>query len=84
MILDLAVPRNVREVCRILGIIGYYRDLWPEHSRTLAPLYELVHTENDGSENKNNINAKKNNLAKVVWTEIHEKAFSTMKKNSST
>ena len=24
--------------------------------------------------------SKKNNLAKIVWTEIHEKAFTTMKK----
>ena len=79
VILDLAVPRNVREVRRILGIIGYYRDLWPERSRTLAPLYELVRTENDGTKNKNKKEAKKNNLAKVVWTYIHETAFSTMK-----
>ena len=80
MILDLAVPRNVRKVRRILGIIGYYRDLWPERSRTLAPLYELVRTENDGTKNKNKKETKKNNLAKVVWTDIHETAFSTMKK----
>ena len=80
VILDLVVPRNVREVRRILGIIGYYRDLWPERSRTLAPLYELVRTENDGTKNKNKNQAKKNNLAKVVWTDIHETAFSTMKK----
>ena len=52
VILDLAVPRNVREVRRILGIIGYYRDLWPERSRTLAPLYDLIRTVNDGTENK--------------------------------
>ena len=76
MILDLAVPRNVREVRRILGIIGYYRDLWPERSRTLAPLYELVGSENDDNKNKKILTLKRK--------EIHEKAFSTMKKNSST
>ena len=74
------VPWTVREVRRILGIIGYYRDLWPEHSRTLVPLYELVGSEKDPDKNKKYINSKKNNLAKVVWKETHEKAFTTMKK----
>ena len=80
MILDLAVPRNVCEVRRSLGIIGYYRDLWPDRSRTLAPLYELVGSEKDPDKKEKYINSKKNNLAKVVWKEIHEKAFTTMKK----
>ena len=54
--------------------------MWPERSRTLAPLYELVGSEKDPDKNKKYINSKKNNLAKVVWKKIHEKAFTTMKK----
>ena len=70
VILDLAVPRTVKEVRRVLGIIQYYRDLWPERSRTLAPLYELVGGTKSTTKNKN---------AKIEWTEIHQQAFNTMK-----
>ena len=75
VILDLAVPRTVREVRRILGIIGYYRDLWPERSRTLAPLYELVGSEKDPDKIEKNINSKKNNLVKLFGKKSIEKCF---------
>lgn len=45
----LSIPRTVRDVCRILGIVQYYRDLWPRRSHTLAPLTELVSTTNVSS-----------------------------------
>ena len=51
--------------------------MWPECSRTLAPLHVLVRTESDRTKK---IETKKNNLAKIIWTEVHKKAFSTMKK----
>jgi len=39
-----------------------------------------VGSQNDPDKNKKYINSKKNNLAKIVWKKIHEKAFTTMKK----
>ena len=40
----LAVPRNVHEVRKLLGVIQYYRDMWPKRSHTLAPIAKLVST----------------------------------------
>ena len=41
---SLGVPKNIRGVRRILGILQYYRDLWPKRSEILAPLTELTST----------------------------------------
>ncbi len=38
----LAPPRNVKELCRFLGMVQYYRDIWARHSNMLAPLTSLV------------------------------------------
>ena len=69
-ILDLAVPKTVKGVRQVLGILNYYRDLWPQRSRTLAPLHELTRTQG----------TDKNKNAKITWLEKHEKAFQDMKK----
>ena len=58
---------------RILGIIQYYRDLWPRRSHTLAPLTDLV------SSKDVNTDKKKDKLRKIVWTKECQKAFDTMK-----
>ena len=73
-ILNLAVPRTVRDVRRILGIIQYYRDLWPRRSHTLVPLTDLVSTKDVDS------NKKRDKLRKIVWTETCQKAFDEMKR----
>ena len=43
-ILNLKAPTTVKEVRSVLGLIQYYRDLWPKRSHTLAPLTELTKT----------------------------------------
>ena len=63
----------VRDVLRILGIVQYYRDLWPHRSHTLAPLTELVSTRGLPS------TEKKNKLRKIVWSKECQKAFDRMK-----
>ncbi len=41
-ILTLALPRNIKELHRFLGMVQYYRDLWERRSNMLAPLTSLV------------------------------------------
>jgi hypothetical protein len=41
-ILVLNPPNNVKELQHSLGIVQYYRDMWPKHSEMLAPLTDLV------------------------------------------
>ncbi len=38
----LALLRNVKELCRFLGMVQYYRDLWARRNDMLAPLTSLV------------------------------------------
>ena len=40
--LDLSPPSNVKELCRVLGVIQYYRDFWGKRSHLLTPLADLV------------------------------------------
>ena len=70
----LKIPRTVRDVRKILGLVQYYRDLWPRRSHTLAPLTELVSTKGLSTE------IKKNKLRPIKWTEKCEKAFLEMKR----
>ena len=83
VILDLAVPWTVREVCRILGIIRYYQDLWPERSRTLAPLCELVGSEND-PDKKKKIQIQKRIIYLRLFGEKSMKSVFYYGKNSGT
>lgn len=41
-ILDLAPPRNVRQLRGFLGMTGYYRKYIPHYARVAAPLFQLV------------------------------------------
>ena len=61
-ILDLAVPKTVKGVRSVLGILNYYRDLWPQRSRTLAPLHELTRTKG----------MDKNKNTKIIWLDKHK------------
>ena len=42
VILDLEPSTNLKELCRVLGIIQYYQDIWQQRSHILAPLTNLV------------------------------------------
>ena len=41
-ILAIEAPRSVKELCRLLGMVQYYRDLWERRSKFLTPLTDLV------------------------------------------
>ena len=38
----LKVPTNVKQLRRFIGMINYYRDIWPQRSHILAPLPALT------------------------------------------
>jgi hypothetical protein len=41
-ILVLNPPKSVKELCRFLVMVQYYRDMWAKRSEMLAPLTDLV------------------------------------------
>ena len=36
------VPTKVRKICRFLGIVNYYRDMWCKRAHKIAPLKKYV------------------------------------------
>ncbi|GFH50558.1 hypothetical protein CTEN210_07034 [Chaetoceros tenuissimus] len=65
-ILDIQRPTTTSEVRHFVGMVQYYRDVWPHRSHILTPLTELT--------------AGKGKKTKVNWTEEHETAFNEIKK----
>lgn len=63
-ILDYKRPETVKEMRRLLGMIGYYRRFLPNIAKTLAPLTELTRGESK---------------TRIKWNEQAEKAFGQVK-----
>ena len=43
-IVQLEKPKNLKQLRSFLGMVTYYRDMWPRHSHILSPLTELLKT----------------------------------------
>ena len=41
-IMDLGRPKTTTEAPELIGIVQYYRDMWPRKSRILDPLTEAA------------------------------------------
>ena len=63
-ILAMKPPTNLSELRTFLGLVTYYRDMWPRRSHILAPLTDLLKTPK---------------LKTFVWTSEHQTAFTRMK-----
>ena len=66
--MDMTHPTTSTEVRRLIGIVQYYRDLWPQRSHILAPLTEAAAGKTKTSQNK-------------MDRQKIERAFLEMKKN---
>ena len=64
-ILDLQRPTNKTEVRQFVGMVQYYRDLWPRRSHLLGPLTELTKGGGKGA---------------IQWSLQCEAAFNEMKR----
>jgi hypothetical protein len=40
-ILNMSQSRNQRDVCHFMGLVNFYKDLYPQRANTLAPLTDL-------------------------------------------
>jgi len=74
-ILILMPPRRVKEWCRFLRMVKYYRDIWSRWSEMLAPLSNLFgkcgHTKVT--------EANKTKKVPWHWHKIHQHAFNNIK-----
>lgn len=63
-------PRTVKDVCRFLGFVGYYRRFVKDFAKLSAPIAELLR-----GIPKDGYNAK----TLVEWTAVRQQAFDAMK-----
>jgi hypothetical protein len=41
-ILNIATPKNRKQLRGFIGMVNYYRDMWPQRSHLLAPLSAMT------------------------------------------
>ena len=66
-ILKMGRPRKVKDLRMFIGMVNYYKDMWPSRAHILAPL-----TEQTG-------NDKPKDAKRFVWTKAMNEAFERMK-----
>ncbi len=61
-------PKTLKELCGFIGMVNYYRDMWPHRAHILTPL--MTQTEAP---------KKSQTQQKYVWKEEMQAAFNQMK-----
>ena len=74
-ILALKEPTSVKELRKFLGMVQYYRDLWPKRSHLIAPLTDLIGECGETKVTRANKTKKK----AWYWSDIHQEAFDLVK-----
>jgi hypothetical protein len=67
-ILKMDAPTNLKQLRGFIGMVNYYRDMWPHRAHILAPLTEKTGAPKKGSKQP-----------KFIWTESMQAAFKHMK-----
>ncbi len=74
-ILAIKPPTGVRQLRHFLGMVLYYRDLWPRRSNMLAPHTSLVGECGQTKSTK----AKGTKKVPWHWDKVHQRAFNHVK-----
>ena len=75
VILASTPPKQVKDLCRFLGMVQYYRDLWARGSEMFAPLTCVVGECGHSKVTR----AKKTKKWTCHWEEVHQIAFDNIK-----
>jgi hypothetical protein len=67
-ILNMDTPFNLKQLRGFVGMVNYYRDMWPHRAHILAQLTEKMGAPKKGAKQP-----------KFVWTEAMQMAFKRMK-----
>ncbi len=71
----LTAPQNVKQLCRFLDMVQYYRDLWARRSEMLSPLTDLV---GERGHTKATRTTKPKHMP-WYWDDMHQTAFENIK-----
>ncbi len=67
-ILRMDAPTNLKQLRSFIGMVNYYRDMWPHRAHIFAPLTEKMGAPKKGAKQP-----------KFVWTESMKAAFKQIK-----
>ena len=80
-ILNIATPTKRKEVRSFLGMVNFYRDMWPRRSEVLAPLTAL--TSNNVKWRWTEVEDNAFKKIKKLWPEKHSLPFLTFRNHLS-
>ena len=64
----MEVPKSLKQLCGFIGMVNYYRDMWPHQAHALPPLTA-----------KTGVPKKGKKQATFLWTPKMQSAFEQMK-----
>jgi hypothetical protein len=67
-VLKMEAPKTLKELCGFIGMVNYFRDMWPHRAHILTPLTSQTGAPKKGQQQQ-----------KYVWTEEIQAAFNQMK-----